>query len=107
MEEKLDLGPCCACGGTENVRNVMMLDRKGPTPGKGWGCFVCDLPLDGAVAVLCDDCLEAKAEIRFVCGGYPSQDGRVLIEDLPDGPFGHDLSVHFNVDGEHLWRLDD
>lgn len=96
MRDELDLGPCCACEKLgPDVRNVIMLHRKGPTPGKGWGCLVCGLPLDGAVAVLCDDCLEAKAEIRFVCGGYPAQDGRMPLEDLPEERFEHDLSYHW------------
>ena len=60
------LGRCCACleEGTEGnpVRNLMMLDRLAPTPGTGWGCFVCGLPLDGAVAVLCERCVEAEAD---------------------------------------------
>lgn len=93
--DDVDLGACCACEKSgPDVRNVMMLDRRGPSPGKGWGCLVCGLPLDGAVAVLCDSCLEAKAEIRFVCAGYPAQDGRMPIEELAFEPFGHDLALH-------------
>lgn len=93
-DDKIDLGACCACGGSENVRNIICLNRKGPTPGKGWGCFVCGLPQDGAVAVLCDDCLEWGAKIRFVCIGYPASDGRMPIEELPDEPFEHNLTYH-------------
>jgi hypothetical protein len=80
--DQLDLGTCCACGGTQGVRNVIMLDKKAPIPGRGWGCVVCKLPLDGAIAVLCDDCLDSKAEIRFACRGYPATDGRVPIGEL-------------------------
>lgn len=95
MDDHIELGSCCGCGksGTD-VRNVMMLDRKGPTPGKGWGCFVCGLPMDGAMAVLCDDCLEADAEIQFVCVGYPATDGRMAITELANEPFEHDLIYH-------------
>ena len=86
------LGPCCRCGRMENVRNIMMLDRRGPTPGKGWGCLVCGLPNDGAIAVLCDDCIEQ--EPLFVCTGYPATDGRTPIGELPPEPFAHDEAKH-------------
>lgn len=62
--------------------------------GKGWGCFVCGLPLNGAVAVVCDDCLESGAEFQFVCTGYPGEDGRTPIGELSDEVFEHDLEVH-------------
>lgn len=102
MSERLDegdrvnLGTCCACGKSgQDVHNVVMLNRKGPTPGKGWGCLVCGLPADGAVAVLCDDCLEAGEEIRFVCVGYAAEDGRMPIAELPFEPFEHRLAMHW------------
>jgi len=99
-EDTLDLGPCCACEKLgQDVRNVIILRRKGPTPGKGWGCLVCNLPLDGAVAVLCDGCLESEAKIRFVCAGFPAVDGRVPIEELDPEPFDHNLSLHY-LEGE-------
>lgn len=95
----IDLGPCCICeaeGGA--VRNILMIDRPGPTPGKGWGCLQCGLPMDGAVAVLCDACLQdystGKAQIKFVCSGRPAKDGRMPIVELSDEPFEHDLSKH-------------
>lgn len=52
-EEKVSLGPCCACGheGPE-VRNIMMLNRLCPIPGRGWGCVQCGIPMDYATAVL-------------------------------------------------------
>ena len=90
-----DWGPCCVCEKTgPEVRNILCLNRKGPTPGKGWGCFVCGLPRDGATAVLCDKCLEAEAEIVYVCTGYPALDGRTPIAELPHEAFEHDLSYH-------------
>jgi hypothetical protein len=86
-----DLGPCCNCGATAGVINVMMLDKRAPTPGKGWGCVVCNLPADGAVAVLCDDCVEQP--IKAVCDGYPNEGKRVPIEQLSDEVFQHDPKV--------------
>jgi len=91
--EELDFGPCCACEGLENVRNVLMLHVKGITPGKGWGCFVCGLPADGAVTVLCDSCMESKAKPRFAVDGYAIEKRRIPIEQLTV-PHEHDLSKH-------------
>lgn len=94
-EPELDFGPCCACGQSgPTVRNVLLLDRRGPMPGRGWGCFQCGLPMDGASAVLCDACLEANAEIKFARTGYPAEDGRTPIEALPAGEFKHNLAFH-------------
>lgn len=87
-----DFGPCCTCGTTEGVTNIVMLSQRGPTPGKGWGCVVCDLPADGALAVLCDDCLEKP--IRSVCDGYPKEGKRTPVEELPPGEFDHDAAKH-------------
>ena len=75
-ESPLDLGTCCACEGTWQVQNIFLLDVKGPTPGLGWGCLACGLPFDGAFAVMCEACLEAKADLRFVCAAKPHQPGR-------------------------------
>ena len=91
------LGPCCICETTRNVRNVIMLDKRCPTPGHGWGCVVCGLPSDGASAVLCDACFEAfadkKAALKFACRGYPATDGRIPLAELK-GQHKHDMSKH-------------
>lgn len=93
-----DLGPCCSCEKTgPDVRNILMLNLESPTPGRGWGCLVCDLPQNGDVAVVCDACLDAESELRFACRGYPGQDGRVPIEELIT-PFKHDESRHFELE---------
>lgn len=91
---ELNLGSCCACHGTENVRNVVMHDKRGPVPGTGWGCVVCDLPADGAISVICDSCLESKAKIVEVIDGYASSNLRVPIESLSAEPFQHDTRKH-------------
>jgi hypothetical protein len=98
-EETPDLGSCCCCGKTgPSVRNVMMLKVKAPVAGRGWGCFVCGLPSDGAVAVLCDECLGDKPEgsqpdIKFACIGYPQENQRVPLDQLTE-PFDHIISRH-------------
>jgi len=94
MSDREDLGPCCACEKRgKSVRNVLMLNAKSPIRKRGWGCAVCHLPPDGALAVVCDACLTAKRELRFACRGYPGTDGRVHIKDLK-GSHEHDMSKH-------------
>lgn len=94
-EDDLDIAQirCCACEAC-GARNVMMLPRCGPTPGKGWGCFLCDLPMDGAIAVLCDACLETNAEPKFVVVGFLASGERMPIDKLPEEVFEHDQHIH-------------
>lgn len=90
-----DLGPCCICGQPgPTVRTLIALPQKAPVPGTGWGCIVCDLPNDGAVAVACDACLEAEAEITEACHGYPGEGRRMAVTGLIKGAFKHDLTKH-------------
>ena len=93
-DDRIDLGPCCACrqpGPT--VRNILTLPYRAPVAGKGWGCLQCNLPNDGAIAVVCDRCLETNAPIFDVCYGYPSGGGRVPCETLVEA-FDHDMRMH-------------
>lgn len=91
------LGTCCICEGP-GANTIVMLDRRGAEPGKGWGCVVCGLPADGAYAVLCDPCAEryaaGEAELDTACLGYPGEGRRIPIADLPPGEFEHDFSKH-------------
>ena len=94
-EESPDLGPCCACGKEDaTVRNIGMLGFVGPTPGWGWGCVVCDLPNDGALVVLCDECREAEKSYKWLISGMPSDKGRVAFDGFERVPHDHDLSKH-------------
>lgn len=87
------LGTCCACGTDENVNNIVLLDYKNPTPGSaGWGCLVCDLPMIGAFAVLCDSCLESHAKIKFFVGENADHIRRPISE-LKE-PHEHDPAKH-------------
>lgn len=98
-EYKLDLGTCCVCGDTHRVNTVILLRLKCPIPGRGWGCFECDLPADGACIVVCDYCCmlrspeDVVATARWACRGMPATDGRVPIESLA-GDHWHDMSRH-------------
>jgi hypothetical protein len=90
-----DLGACCACGTFRNVRNVVMLPFRAPEPGKGWGCVLCHLPNDGAVAVLCDDCQHYGILPFRICLGYPGDNKRLpMPSKLNRKPFGHDMTLH-------------
>jgi hypothetical protein len=95
----LRLGMCCICLEEHpTVRNVVMLEVKAPKPGYGcWGCFQCGLPLEGAIAVLCDNCLEEHTQngrpISLACVGPPSENQRVPLVSLTE-PFVHDMSHH-------------
>ena len=95
MSGELNLGSCCACRSVRYGHGaVVMHDKRGPVPGTGWGCVVCDLPMDGAISVICDSCLESKAKIVEVIDGYASLNLRVPIESLSAEPFQHDPVKH-------------
>lgn len=97
MDEKVELGTCCSCGkASADVRNILLLPRRG-TEGKGWGCFVCGLPNDGASAVLCDECLETGAEIKYAIVGYAHENERIPVSELTER-FEHDMAAHRYVD---------
>jgi len=99
-DEATDLGPCCVCESTIAVHSIVMLHQKAPIAGRGWGCVVCGLASDGALAVVCDRCADnlepaepIEMHLRFACRGYPAADGRVPIATLT-GTHDHDLSQH-------------
>jgi hypothetical protein len=79
-----------------------MLSHRAPVPGHGWGCAVCGLPPDGAVAVLCGPCTDrfaADCALRFACRGYPATDGRIPFDELDPEPFEHDPAKHEEEEG--------
>lgn len=94
--EPPSLGPCCACEKLDQtVRNIIMLDLKGPSPGKGWGCVQCGLPPDGASYVVCDDCLEKQIKPKFVILGNPGDGKRISYEQLQGAAaHEHDMTKH-------------
>jgi hypothetical protein len=93
--DRPDLGPCCCCGLVgDDVRNIVMLPRRAPVPGTGWGCFACGLPNDGATYVACDRCVEDERKPREVIAGFAIGKGRAPIDSLPAGAFDHDMTRH-------------
>lgn len=97
-DETLNLGLCCSCEKSgPSVKNILMLNKKCPLLGKGWGCLVCNLPNDGAVAVVCDECMEASSGkapmLIFACRGWPAEDGRIAFSELMGV---HEHNMHFH-----------
>lgn len=80
------------------ARNLWMLDFKGPVGFRGWGCVVCDLACDGAIALLCDRCADPTPpgpQLKFLCAGtYVMQGVRVAYAGFPQVPHVHDRSKH-------------
>lgn len=91
------LGRCCACNEAgPAVQNLLRIDLRSPEPGPGcWGCERCGLPEAGAVAVLCDSCVDAGRAPRYFCLGPPAENRRAPVELLNrDEPFQHDPVLH-------------
>ena len=56
-----------------DVRNLIELNYKIESE-SAWGCFQCGLPIEGAVAIVCDTCIEKYSdniedEIKFLMDG--------------------------------------
>lgn len=97
IDDRPNLGSCCECG--NNPASVMlMLHRHAPIAGTGWGCVQCGLPHNGAIAVLCNDCLSAVKEAgrdpHLVCVGFASANERTLFANLSPNVFDHNESKH-------------
>ena len=98
-----DFGACCACGEQgPSVRNLILLPLRALQPANrssgegglgGWGCAVCHLPCEGAVAALCDRCAEEDRPLAHACVGYPALGVRVPVGELTE-PFEHDPLFH-------------
>ena len=88
------IGACCACRRTDvELRNLVTLHVRAPVPGSGWGCVVCGLGNDGALAIVCDACLERDAPIVDAIAGYAARGGRVRSDTLTV-PFDHKAIPH-------------
>ncbi len=95
----LRLGMCCICLMEHpTVRSIVMLDVKASQPGFGcWGCLQCGLPMAGAVAVICDNCLDeysaGNVKIGLACVGEPQNNQRIPLVSLTE-KFEHDMTKH-------------
>lgn len=87
------LGACCACEQPVPARNIKRLELKAPVAGTGWGCKVCKLPRDGALAVLCDECAAKDAVPVLAVLGYANRGERVAVTELSEVQ-AHDWTLH-------------
>ena len=92
-----EYGTCCVCEKKiEGVANLIALDYK-TNATSGWGCLKCGLPMEGAVAVICDGCFDKVDEngedkIKFIMNGIEE---RIPVPPVHDRiPHEHDLSLH-------------
>lgn len=90
------MGDCCSCGANNTaVRNVVMLPyRHAKVAGAGWGCRLCNLKSDGAIAVLCDGCASRDAVPKSFCVGRPGDNVRAPIAELTES-YTHNRYLHF------------
>lgn len=91
------VGSCCACRREDvRLRNVVCMTFRAPSGalGKGWGCVVCAIPADGAIAVVCDECMAAERPIVDVCAGYARDPERTPAEPLRPIPWSHIRAFH-------------
>lgn len=96
-EIQTNLGPCCACRQNKpDVRNLLMLHKLAPVPGTGWGNVLLRWPPNGALAVVCDTCLDSDAPLLDAVSGYPAEGGRVPFDSL-EGSFGDDAPDEFKM----------
>lgn len=101
---KANFGTCCVCEvESKDVNNFVMLPYKAPIPGTGWGCFVCDMDSDGAISVMCNECLIKlnyfEVEIKFVIEGFPRDKKRKPLENYLKIPFMHNPKLHDQYEG--------
>jgi hypothetical protein len=94
----LDQAPCCACEDWWHPgRHVVLLARRWSTESElhdwGWRCEECGIER-GAVALLCDACLEAGRvpENAYLCSQTGDDDDLVPIGELL--PLDHNLARH-------------
>ncbi len=79
-----------------------MLPFHAAIPGTGWGCLLCELPANGAVAVICHDCLRNLTPIRFAIDGHAEDKMRVPLTAIAgNGPFGHNHDKHVSANSRN------
>lgn len=79
------IAPCCACRIVRVLRTVRELPERASEPGTGWGCVTCQLPPDGALAALCDECAANGREPVDACASWLWLRGRVARARLGNG----------------------
>lgn len=94
QDDKGVLGKCCACQGTQ-AKYIVFLSFKAPVAGTGWGCLVCHKPQDGAIAVLCQSCIDEKRQpTEMVYGDLANHERVQIVQETRRIPFNHDYHKH-------------
>ena len=70
-----------------------MVEHRAPVPGTGWGCQVCGLGSDGAIAVFCATCRRVDARIRSAVWGPLGDTRRQPVWQLGTR-HAHDVARH-------------
>lgn len=93
--EHQNFGLCCVCG-ADGSSNFVLLKRLAPVPGTGWGCALCGLPPNGAIAICCEKCVSRAfmGGITQVVYGMPTAGGRCDLSGLKNSTFDHDQAQH-------------
>ncbi len=102
MANDFDLGSCCICEvNDDSVQNLIQLDFKVFGSETCWGCFQCGLPMEGAVAAVCDTCFQQyyetdlESHLKFL---MDTKDRRIPVPPVAERvPHEHDLSKHPEV----------
>lgn len=89
-------GCCCACGRiVSDLQNLLMMPFRAPEGFPGWGCVTCGLPSAGAIAVVCNACVDRGAEPQMIAGGrYALEGKRIKLQGFARIPHDHDLKRH-------------
>lgn len=96
--DNVKMGKCCNCGVADG-KNIVMLPRYNPEVKNeyGWGCTICDLPTQGLLTILCNECYDQRP-IKYKFAIIATKDrGRLLIpqtEVFRYPPYLHDLRLH-------------
>lgn len=95
MTKQLSIaGRCCACGDEKKgMRNLVYLPVLAMVHGRGWGCALCRLPWNGAIAVVRDGCFTGGRAVRWACAGWLADPARVPVSELM-GEHIHDITKH-------------
>lgn len=95
-----------------DLRNFVTLPKLASITGVGcWGNLVIHMPNIGAMALVCDSCVEEGREIRFAINGPPQLGLRVSIDELEPLPEFwesrlRDLAEREGEDGRYLSSFD-
>ena len=96
MDTFEDYGTCCVCESEMEICFIIQLDYKVESE-SGWGCVKCGLSPQGAIALVCSDCVDKFGEgiedqIKHLMDG---KKGRLPVPPVEKRiPHGHDLSLH-------------